>query len=91
MAKQPWLDALKEHLEEIEGKVVPIMEGGMVSILPIMDENGLAAPHEVEGKQREHQAHPHHGHGHHHRHRKAHSFGGRYVSLFPFDQPFMES
>lgn len=85
-------DALREHMEDVQGKIVPLMEGGMVKILPIMNENsedGFASVEDVDERQDEHHhrhgdgEHSHHGHagphGHHghHRHHKAHSFGGR--------------
>jgi hypothetical protein len=56
----PMLDAWKMHVAEMvnmaEDKVVPILEGGVVRILPIMGDAGIASgsgPTEMQAKHRE--------------------------------------
>ncbi|ORY26487.1 hypothetical protein BCR39DRAFT_540931 [Naematelia encephala] len=77
----------KYHLEEMEHKGVPLMEGGIVRILPFAPmENHRETEDErrmrwkaLEGKEgvRKHHHHSEGMHGHKHWHHKAHSFGGR--------------
>jgi ABC-type Zn2+ transport system substrate-binding protein/surface adhesin len=82
----PMLDAWKMHVAEMvkgaEDKVVPILEGGVVRILPVMGDAGIASgsgPTEMQAKHREglkhehgdgkdhkHHAHSHHSHSHGH-------------------------
>ncbi len=73
-------------MHDVEGKIVPLMEGGVVRILPVMNEAG-EPDKDVTRKHHEHmweslegkdgvKNHHHHHHGFH----RSHSFGGRYVT-----------
>ena len=81
-----WKNLFDEMTLGTKGKSVPIMEGGVVSILPVMDGAGELDKN-VESKQHDYsgwkasdgkEGHKLHAHHHMHAHgRKACSFGGR--------------
>lgn len=69
-----WKHRVEEMIHSAEDRVVPILQGGSVRILPVMDENG-EFDHHVEEKHRHHGdwkslegkggVKKHHHHGHH--------------------------
>lgn len=64
-AVEAWKHHVQEMIHGAEDKVLPIMQGGSIRILPIMNENGEFAPH-VGQDGPEH--YPGHGHHRHHDH-----------------------
>lgn len=90
------IKAWKHRVEEVADQVVPIMEGGMVRILPFTEDDRVRMEQEQAHGSHGDKHHPHsHTHGHggegrhhlrphggHHWHRS--SFAGRYVFLLSF-------
>lgn len=81
-------EMMKHRVEEfVGGKMVPVLEGGMVRILPFEEEDDSSAVHsQTHGwkhKGDDHDHHDDHGHEHSHGmhkfHHRPHSFSGRWV------------
>ena len=78
-----WKHHVADMMQDAENKIIPLMEGGVIRILPVTNEAG-GRDMDAKNKHLEHAVwkslegkegirHVHHGH------HKAHSFGGRYV------------